>query len=140
MRQPSMCLSAYRVQADARRIVSPRTATPSTGKSAPSFLSTLAIAWIAATASANATEPVPSAWSLNAGQEFRYMSWTGTRGFPAGGSAEAGSGAQFYAPLSVQATRQPINDTKIELLARGGYVWSRQSTPGLMGEVWKSVV
>lgn len=63
------------------------------------------------------------------------MSWTGTRGFPAGGSAEAGSGAQFYAPLSVQATRQPINDTKIELLARGGYVWSRQSTPGLMGEV-----
>ncbi|WP_445218908.1 hypothetical protein ACKWRH_00660 [Bradyrhizobium sp. Pa8] len=64
---------------------------------------------------------------------MRYSSWSGTRGFPAGGSTSPGAGAQLYAPLTMQATGQPLESMKLELLAKGGSVWSRQSTPGLSG-------
>ncbi|MBR0707563.1 hypothetical protein [Bradyrhizobium liaoningense] len=81
---------------------------------------------------ANAAEPN---WSLSADQELRYATWSGTRGFPASGSAAAGAGTQVYAPLTIQASGQPLENVKVDLLGRGGYVWSRQSTPGLTGSV-----
>jgi hypothetical protein len=106
------------------------------GLSSARLAATLAVAWTAALPSAaRAAEPDPPAWSWSAGQEFRYASWTGTRGFPAFGSLAAGSGAQVYAPLTVQLFGQPIETVKLELLARAGSVWSRQSTPELTGTV-----
>src|SRR5262245_40639393 len=81
---------------------------------------------------ANAAEPN---WSLSADQELRYASWSGTRGFPASGSTAAGAGTQVYAPLTIQASGQPLENLKVDLFGRGGYVWSRQSTPGLTGSV-----
>lgn len=66
---------------------------------------------------------------------MRYSSWKGTRGFPAIGAEASGAGSQFYAPLTLQATGQPLDNLKVELLGRAGYVWSRQTTPGLAGMV-----
>ena len=74
-------------------------------------------------------------WSLSADQESRYSSWSGTRGYPGSGSDAAGAGSQFYALSTIQATGQPSEDLKVELLGKGGYVWSKQSTPGLTGAV-----
>jgi hypothetical protein len=97
-------------------------------------LAVLAIICAAAISSAaNAAESAHPNWSLSADQELRYSSWSGTRGFPAGGSTSPGAGAQLYAPLTMQATGQPLECMKLELLAKGGSVWSRQSTPGLSG-------
>ncbi|WP_157788301.1 hypothetical protein [Bradyrhizobium japonicum] len=81
---------------------------------------------------AHAAEPN---WSLSVDQDLRYSSWSGTRGFPASGSTAAGAGTQVYAPLTIQASGQPLENVKVDLLGRGGYVWSRQSTPGLTGSV-----
>lgn len=84
---------------------------------------------------ANAAEPALPSWSVSTDQEFRYSSWKGTRGFPAIGSEAAGAGSQLYAPLTLQAIGQPLDNLKVELLGKGGYVWSRQTTPGLSGMV-----
>lgn len=92
----------------------------------------VAMACLTVSSLANAAEPN---WSLSADQELRYASWSGTRGFPASGSTAAGAGTQVYAPLTIQASGQPLENLKVDLLGRGGYVWSRQSTPGLTGSV-----
>lgn len=96
----------------------------------------LAIICVATAATAvNAAESTQPSWSLMADQELRYSSWSGTRGYPASSSPAAGSGSQFYALSTVQATGQPFENLKVELLGKGGYVWSQQSTPGLTGAV-----
>ncbi len=95
----------------------------------------LAIICVATAATAvNAAESAQPNWSLNADQELRYSSWSGTRGYPASGSQAPGAGSQFYALSTVQATGQ-FENMKVELLGKGGYVWSQQSTPGLTGTV-----
>jgi hypothetical protein len=100
-------------------------------------LAILCLAMVSSTVSlaVNAAESAEPNWSLSADQELRYSSWSGTRGFPAGGSPAAGAGAQYYALSTIQATGQPIEDMKVELLGKSGYVWSRQSTAGLAGAV-----
>ncbi|MGH9809792.1 MAG: hypothetical protein ACRD9W_21505, partial [Terriglobia bacterium] len=69
--------------------------------------------------------------------EARYFSWTSTRGFPVGVQPTSGhgSGSEFYVPFAAQIVGRPSDDWKIELLGRGGWVWARQSTAGLTGEV-----
>lgn len=83
-------------------------------------------------------------WNATFQSEVRYFSWGGTLGVPknavtfAGGSVvpvgTRGSGAELYTPYAMQLVGQG-NDFKIEMLARGGYVWARQSTAGLTGTV-----
>jgi len=74
-------------------------------------------------------------WELTYNQEARYFSWSGTRGFPAAVVPANGSGSQFYAPGTVQLTGVPNENLKFELVARGGYVTSRQSSAGATGSV-----
>ncbi|WP_271672735.1 hypothetical protein [Bradyrhizobium sp. CCBAU 51627] len=96
----------------------------------------LAIICVATAATAvNAAESAQPNWSLSADQELRYSSWSGTRGYPGSGSEAPGAGSQFYALSTVQATGQPFENLKVELVGKGGYVWSQQSTPGLTGTV-----
>jgi hypothetical protein len=71
-------------------------------------------------------------------QQFRYVTWDGTRGYPPnltppGTAAPTGSGSQFYSPFALQMTAQPNSDWSFDLLARGGYVDSRQDTAGQGG-------
>jgi hypothetical protein len=95
----------------------------------------LSAASVAQAADASATSPSP--WSVVAASEVRYFSWTSTRGVPVGVAPTAGhgSGAEVYVPFAVQLVGKPSNDWKIEVLGRGGWVWARQSTAGLTGEV-----
>jgi hypothetical protein len=80
-------------------------------------------------------------WSFVFTQDIRYISWSGTRGFPADLSPPPafahintpGHGTQVYAPLSFQMTGKPLNDLKVDVLTRSGYVSSHQSTTGLSG-------
>jgi hypothetical protein len=74
-------------------------------------------------------------WSITLASEARYFSWKGTRGSPAGISAERGSGAQLYIPYALQLIGMPHDLVKVELLGRGGWVQARQSTGGLTGDV-----
>jgi hypothetical protein len=76
-------------------------------------------------------------WSVVVASEARYFSWTSTRGVPVGVTPTAGhgSGAELYVPYAAQIVGRPNEDWKIELLGRGGWVWARQSTAGLTGEV-----
>ena len=76
-------------------------------------------------------------WELFVNQEVRYFSWSGTRGYPAAGIATTarGSGWQLYAPVTVQLAGIPVENLKFELIGRGGYVESKQTTPGASGSV-----
>lgn len=102
--------------------------------------SSLVAGLLAATPAAKAAEPAaasPPPWSLVVASEARYFSWTGTRGLPVGvpPTQGHGSGAELYVPFAAQLVGRPSDDWKIELLGRGGWVWARQSTAGLTGEV-----
>ncbi|HEY7459039.1 MAG TPA: hypothetical protein VH765_09820 [Xanthobacteraceae bacterium] len=74
-------------------------------------------------------------WHLFYNQEARYSSWQGTRGYPAVFSAARGSGTQFYTPATVGISAALPDVYKFEFVARGGYVVSNQSSPGLSGSV-----
>ena len=80
---------------------------------------------------------VPSAkrWNAALASEVRYYSWTGTRGSPSNVNANSGSGSQIYVPYAMQLVGAPNDLVKVELLGRGGWVRSRQTTFGLSGEV-----
>lgn len=80
-------------------------------------------------------ESFASRWQFTVNQETRVSGWKGSSGFPGSATTAGGSGTQLYVPLSVQAVGNPNDNTKLELLARGGYVYSRQSTPGQTGYV-----
>jgi len=91
-----------------------------------------------------AAAPPSMTWSQTFSSEVRYFSWHSNRGVPSNavifssGSpaplTTPGSGAELYIPYATQLVGQS-NDFKIELLGRGGWVWARQSTAGLTGEV-----
>jgi hypothetical protein len=78
-----------------------------------------------------------STWTATFASEFRYFSWESNRGFPARSapSDQRGRGSQIYVPFALQLVGRPNDDLKIEILGRGGWVWSRQRTTGLSGEV-----
>jgi hypothetical protein len=78
-----------------------------------------------------------STWTATIASDFRYFSWESNRGFPhrSAPSDQRGKGSQIYVPFAVQLVGRPSEDLKIEILGRGGWVWSRQRTTGLSGEV-----
>jgi hypothetical protein len=82
-------------------------------------------------------EPATKVWSVTQSTEVRYFSWQSNRGVPVGvpPASNGGNGAQLYVPYALQLVGRPHEDVKIELLGRGGWVWARQSTAGLTGEV-----
>jgi opacity protein-like surface antigen len=82
--------------------------------------------------------PAPaSAWTTTLNSEARYFSWQSNRGTPTSVAPTSGGGrgAELYIPYALQLVGRPSEDFKIELLGRGGWVWARQSTAGLTGEV-----
>ena len=82
-----------------------------------------------------AQEGMSPQWTTTFASEVRYYSWTGNRGSPTGVNGNPGSGAQVYTPYALQLVGLPNDQFKVELLGRGGWVRSRQSTGGLTGEV-----
>ena len=95
---------------------------------------------LAGAANAAGAEKTDNIWSFVFSQDIRYISWSGTRGYPAdlappGGTVPKGPGhgTQVYVPVSLQVTGKPANDVKLEILTRSGYVSSRQTTAGLAG-------
>jgi hypothetical protein len=77
-------------------------------------------------------------FSLSYEQQFRYVSWEGTRGYPTnltppGTAAPTGGGRQLYSPFALAMSAQPNSDWSFDLLARGGYVDSEQTTQGQNG-------
>jgi len=106
-------------------------------------VATTTVVWAAdmpAVAPSAATTSEP-AWTLTVASEVRYFSWQGNRGFPTnavtltGPLTSDGRGAELYIPFAAQLTGRPIDDFKIDIVGRGGWVWARQSTAGLTGEV-----
>lgn len=99
--------------------------------------STAATPAIFAKAKAAAPTPLASRWTTTLATDSRYYTWEGNRGFPTNVPAAQGSGrgSEFYNPLAMQLVGQPTDDVKVELLARGGWVWAKQTTAGLTGEV-----
>ena len=91
--------------------------------------------------SASKTEtaaPASDPWTVIVASDFRYFFWNSNRGYPARVAATTGggSGAELYMPFAVKLTgRLPNPDFKLEFLARGGWVWARQSSGVLSGEV-----
>ena len=88
------------------------------------------------TKAAPAPAAVP-AWVTTFATDVRYYSWEGNRGYPTNVPTATGNGhgSEVYIPVALQLVGRPSDDVKIELLGRGGWVWARQSTPGLTGEV-----
>ncbi len=74
-------------------------------------------------------------WTTTFATEFRYFTWQSSRGVPTGINREPGGGSEFYNPFALQLVGRPSENVKLEMLVRGGYVWARQSTNGLTGEV-----
>jgi hypothetical protein len=77
-------------------------------------------------------------FSLSYEQQFRYVTWEGTRGYPTnltppGTAAPTGGGRQYYSPFALTISAQPNSDWSFDLLARGGYVDSKQTTVGQSG-------
>ncbi|MBX9776748.1 MAG: hypothetical protein K2Y71_20410 [Xanthobacteraceae bacterium] len=76
-----------------------------------------------------------SQWDVAYNQEVRYFSWRGDRGFPAPFTAARGGGTQVYFPTTVIVTGTAPDSLKFQLVTRGGFVSSRQTSPGLTGSV-----
>ena len=76
-------------------------------------------------------------WTSTATLDVRYSSWTSTYGFPtyAPPLSGQGKGTQVYVPFALLTSGSPFADWKFDFGLRSGYVFARQSTPGLTGEV-----
>lgn len=74
-------------------------------------------------------------WMGTASLDFKYFSYEGTRGTTATVAplGVRGSGSQLYMPLALQIVGAPSDEVKIEMMARTGYVSSRQSTSTFSG-------
>jgi opacity protein-like surface antigen len=59
----------------------------------------------------------------------KYASWTGSRG-PNVFSSVSGKGDQVYSPFTAGIDYVEANNFKLETRAKGGYVYTRQGTPG----------
>jgi opacity protein-like surface antigen len=83
-----------------------------------------------------AAASVPT-WVTTFATDVRYYSWKGNRGYPANVPTATGNGggSEVYVPFALQLIGRPTDDVKIEILGRGGWVWARQTTAGLAGEV-----
>src|SRR5438093_6748001 len=81
--------------------------------------------------------PEPEPWHATISTEVRYFFWQSNRGFPTSvvPASDGGRGAEVYIPFAVQVVGRVTDDFKLEFLTRGGWVWARQSTAGLSGEV-----
>ena len=102
---------------------------------------------VPATASAQAASTKAQSddkrWQVTFNEETRYISWTGTRGYPydyaspvPGAPAfQSGHGTEIYTPFAFQFTGLPSDDWKFEFLTRSGYVSAHQTTNGLDGSV-----
>ena len=98
---------------------------------------TMSVGWAAdVPVAAPAVAPLPP-WNVTISSEVRYFSWQGNRGFPVSVAPanDGGRGAELYVPLAVQLAGRLTEDLKLEFLTRGGWVWARQSTAGLSGEI-----
>jgi hypothetical protein len=80
-------------------------------------------------------EVVAQNWTVTMASEARYYSWKSDRGSPTNVNTAPGSGSQWYVPFAVQVAGKPVQDFKVQVLARGGWVRSQQSTAGLSGAV-----
>ena len=104
-------------------------------------LAATVLAWSAdpalAEPQAQPAAPAVDPWTVTGATDVRYFSWKSDLGYPtrvAGGAG--GSGSELYIPFALQtAGRLPNRDFNVELVARGGYVWARQSSGPLSGEV-----
>jgi hypothetical protein len=86
-----------------------------------------------------APPPAAAVWELTINSEARYYSWHSTRGFPTTPTLVPQTGApargtQVYVPFAFQLVGRPVDDFKVELLARSGYVSARQSIGAVSGE------
>lgn len=91
----------------------------------------------AASAALGAEQTSVAPWTVTTAADLRYFTWQSDRGYPPRASAASGgSGAELYAPFAAQASGRLANpDFKLDLIARGGYVWARQTSGTLSGEV-----
>ena len=82
-------------------------------------------------------EMTSQGWTATFASEIRYYSWAGDVGFAPRNAPEnvRGGGSQLYIPFALQISGKPHEDFKFEILGRGGWVDSRQTTPGLSGAV-----
>jgi hypothetical protein len=76
-------------------------------------------------------------WSVTLDSEVRFFTWKSNLSFPPGNAdpAHRGSGTQVYIPYGLQFVGQPHDDLKIELVGRGGWVRSRQTSGDRQGDV-----
>jgi hypothetical protein len=99
----------------------------------------LAVPFVARAADMPVKAEVPATldqrWNAVFATETRYFSWKSDRGSPTNVNGQPGSGTQVYTPFALQLNGQPNDSFKVQFLARGGWVWSRQNTAGLTGEV-----
>jgi fibronectin-binding autotransporter adhesin len=79
-------------------------------------------------------EPAP-VWTTSATPDIRFDTFSSTRGFPAAGTLSPGSGSQLYSSVTLSASGTPVENLKVDLSAKPGYVYTRQSTTGLSGSV-----
>lgn len=79
----------------------------------------------------------PPAWITSFATEVRYFAWQSNRGTPTSTvpASGRGGGSELYIPYAAQVVGMPSDDFRLELIARGGYVWAHQSTAGLSGDV-----
>ncbi len=74
-------------------------------------------------------------WSTTYTHQVDVYSWTGSKITPGSTAPTPAGGSQVYTSFGLQSTGTPVENFKLELNGRGGYVWSRQSTENLAGEV-----
>jgi hypothetical protein len=80
---------------------------------------------------------VEKSWSIMLDSEVRHSSWNSSLSFPpsVANPVFRGSGHQTYVPDSLQCVGQPHEDLKIELVGRGGWVRSSQTSGDRRGTV-----
>ncbi|WP_134498357.1 transporter [Microvirga pakistanensis] len=82
-------------------------------------------------------QPDDKRWEMLFDSQVRYFTYKNTFGFDprvAGTGRRPGKGSQLYLPFAAQLIGRPVDDIKVEMFARGGYVRSRQTTPFFSGE------
>jgi len=91
----------------------------------------------AANAPTQSANTLSDRWSVTVASDVRYFSWRSDRGYPTSIALvnARGSGTETYIPYVLQLVGRPIDDIKIEILGRAGWVRASQSTSGLNGEV-----
>jgi hypothetical protein len=86
---------------------------------------------------ATPAEVVAKNWSVTFSSEVRYFSWTSDRSYPPGAADPTfrGKGSQIYVPVALQLVGLPNPNIKIEILGRGGWVKSKQTSTDRSGEI-----